>query len=172
MRVLVAVIADNSSSIVAAKLVSIVSISIVDFFPHLPGEGCLILCQMPCSSSSFSSSSFSSFSSFSFLAGPPLPALDRSGPRRTSTDSSWSQWASPDLICQLWIAVGLAGSFLKRLVASESWFAGALQCSGWFHVWPLVGKNSSYSIWHCLSDNFGLSWSGLPLLLQINPLYQ
>ena len=27
------------------------------------------------------------------LAVPPLPALDRSGPRRTSTASSWSQWA-------------------------------------------------------------------------------
>ena len=29
------------------------------------------------------------------LAGPHLPALDRSGPRRTSTASSRSQWASP-----------------------------------------------------------------------------
>ena len=38
------------------------------------------------------------------LARPPLPALDRSGPRRTSTASSRSQWASPDLICQLLIA--------------------------------------------------------------------
>ena len=31
------------------------------------------------------------------LAGPHLPALDRSGHRRTSTASSRSQWASPDL---------------------------------------------------------------------------
>ena len=43
------------------------------------------------------------------LAGPPLPALDRSGRRRTSSASSGSQWASPDLHCQLSIAVGLAG---------------------------------------------------------------
>ena len=49
-------------------------------FPQLPGEGCLILCQMPGPSSSCSSSS-------SILAGP-LPALDRSGHRRTSTASS------------------------------------------------------------------------------------
>ena len=48
-------------------------------------------------------------SSFLLLAGSHLPALDRSGPRRTSSASSWSQWASPDLICQLLIAVGLAG---------------------------------------------------------------
>ena len=33
------------------------------------------------------------------LAGPPLPALDRSGPRRTSTTSSRSQWASPAPNC-------------------------------------------------------------------------
>ena len=32
------------------------------------------------------------------LAGHHLLALDRSGPRRTSTASSRSQWASPDLI--------------------------------------------------------------------------
>ena len=43
------------------------------------------------------------------LAGPPLPALDRSGPRRTSTASSRSQWPLPDLHCQLSITVGLAG---------------------------------------------------------------
>ena len=30
------------------------------------------------------------------LAGPPLPALDRSGRRRTSSARSWWQWASPD----------------------------------------------------------------------------
>ena len=41
------------------------------------------------------------------LAGSQLPALDRSGPRRTSSPSSWSQWASPDLHCQLSIAVDL-----------------------------------------------------------------
>ena len=43
------------------------------------------------------------------LAGPPLTGLDRSGRRRTSSASSWSQWASPDLHCQLSSAVGLAG---------------------------------------------------------------
>ena len=48
-------------------------------------------------------------SSFLRLAGPHLPVLDRSGPRRTSSASSRSQWASPDLFCQLLIAVGFAG---------------------------------------------------------------
>ena len=43
------------------------------------------------------------------LAGSHLPALDRSGPRRTSSARSWSQWSSPDLFCQLLIAVSLAG---------------------------------------------------------------
>ena len=57
------------------------------------------------------------------LAGPHLPALDRSGPRRTSTPQLWSAvglagpqparvgalWAPPDLNCQLSIAVGIAG---------------------------------------------------------------
>ena len=36
-------------------------------------------------------------SSSFFLAGPHLPALDRSEPRQISSASSWSQWASPDL---------------------------------------------------------------------------
>ena len=36
-------------------------------------------------------------------------------PRRASFASSWSQWASPDLICQLLIAVGLAGLHLPAL---------------------------------------------------------
>ena len=52
---------------------------------------------------------------FLLLAGPHLPALDRSEPRRTSSASSWSQWASPDLICQLSIAVVLAGPHLPAL---------------------------------------------------------
>ena len=38
-----------------------------------------------------------------------LAALGRSGPRRTSTASSRSQRASPDLNCQLSITAGLAG---------------------------------------------------------------
>ena len=54
-------------------------------------------------------------SSFLLLAGSHLPALDRSEPRRISSASSWSQWASPDLICQLLIAVSLAGSHLPAL---------------------------------------------------------
>ena len=41
-------------------------------------------------------------------AGPPLPALERSGPRRTSTASSQSQWALPDPNKRA-IAVDLAG---------------------------------------------------------------
>ena len=39
----------------------------------------------------------------------PLPR------RRTSSASSWLQWSSPDLICQLLIAVGLAGPHLPAL---------------------------------------------------------
>ena len=79
-----------------------------------------VRCASPRTSSPRPSSSFS----FLLLAGSHLPALDRSGPRRTSSASSWSQGASPDLICQLLInsngprrtstgeglsAVGLAG---------------------------------------------------------------
>ena len=52
----------------------------------------------------------------SFLAGPHLPALDCSGPRRISTASSRSQWASPD--CQLLIAVVVAGPHLPALDCS------------------------------------------------------
>ena len=51
----------------------------------------------------------------SFLAGPHMPALDRSDLRRTSFASSWSQWSSPDLICQLLIAVAVAGPLLPAL---------------------------------------------------------
>ena len=43
------------------------------------------------------------------LAGPHLPALDRSGPRRTWSASPWSQWASPGPNCYRPIAVGLPG---------------------------------------------------------------
>ena len=49
------------------------------------------------------------------LARPHLPALDCSGPRRTSAASPWSQRSSPDLICQLLIAAGLAGPPLPAL---------------------------------------------------------
>ena len=61
------------------------------------------------------SSSLPRFLPSILLAGPPLPALARSGPCRTSIASSRSQWASPDLICQLFIAVGLAGPHLPPL---------------------------------------------------------
>ena len=53
-------------------------------------------------SPSFFSFLLPSPSSSFFRAGPPLPALDRS-------------WASPDLICQLLIAVSLAGCHLPAL---------------------------------------------------------
>ena len=48
---------------------------------------------------SVSSSSYSSCQLLTavVLAGPHLPVLDRSGPRRTPTGSARSQWASPDL---------------------------------------------------------------------------
>ena len=68
--------------------------TVMHFVPHLPGEGCRILCQMRGSSSC---------SSFSFAF------------RRTSFVRSWSQWSSPDLICQLLIAVVVAGPHLPAL---------------------------------------------------------
>ena len=52
---------------------------------------------------------------FLLLARSHLPALGSNGPRRNSSASSWSQWASPDLICQLLIAVGLPGCHLPAV---------------------------------------------------------
>ena len=49
------------------------------------------------------------------FAGPHLAALDCSDSRRTSSASSWLQWSSPDLICQLLIAVVVAGLHLPAL---------------------------------------------------------
>ena len=43
------------------------------------------------------------------LAGPPLPALDRSGPCRTPTASARSLWASPDFNRREFERSGLAG---------------------------------------------------------------
>ena len=81
-----------------------------------------VRCAAPCTnfpSSSFflPPSSLSRPSSSFLLAGSHLPALDRSGPRRTSSASSWSQGASPDLICQLLIAMVLAGLQQARIWA-------------------------------------------------------
>eukprot|EP00435_Cladocopium_sp_Y103_P000574 s5391_g1.t1 len=42
-------------------------------------------------------------------AGPQRRAPEASGQRRTSTASPRSQWATPDLNCELQIAVGTAG---------------------------------------------------------------
>ena len=56
-------------------------------------------------------------SSSFFLAGPHLPALDRSEPPQISSASSRSQWASRDLHCQLSSAVGLAGPQPARVWA-------------------------------------------------------
>ena len=81
------------------------------------------------------------------LAGPHLPALDRSGPRRTSSASSWSQWASPDLICQHLIAVGLAG---PQLLARDR--CGALWAS------PDLKRRDSE---HC-----GLCWTSTGEILR------
>ena len=79
----------------------------IDFFPtcQVRVVRFYVRCAAPRTSSPSSSfllppSSFlatSSFliSSFLLLAGSHLPALDRSGPRRTSPASSWSQWGSP-----------------------------------------------------------------------------
>ena len=62
-------------------------------------------------------------------AAPPPSSFFLLLPRRTSSASSWSQWASPDLICQLLIAVGLAGPHLpaldrrkpRRISSASSW---------------------------------------------------
>ena len=53
----------------------------------------------------------------SFLAGPHLPALDCSGPGRTSSASPWSQWSSPDTICQRLIAV-----VRRRTSSASTWW--------------------------------------------------
>ena len=85
-------------------------------FPHLPGEGRLILRDgdllptflLPSSPRLLAISSSQRASQDhicqhlpspdrSGFARPQLPALDRSGPCPTSTASSWSQWGSPDL---------------------------------------------------------------------------
>ena len=51
-----------------------------ELFPHLPGEGFVIMSAARLL--------------LLLLAGPHLPPLDRSGPRRTSSASSWSQCAA------------------------------------------------------------------------------
>ena len=54
-------------------------------------------------------------------AAPPVSCLPPSFlPRLTSFASSWSQWSSPDLICQLLIAVVGAGPLLPALDRSGS----------------------------------------------------
>ena len=60
-------------------------------------------------------SSFLAISSFLVLPRPSSSFLVLPPPRRISSASSWSQWASPDFICQLLIAVSLAGSHLPAL---------------------------------------------------------
>ena len=74
------------------------------FFPHLPGEGCQILCQparllLPPSS----------FLLPPFLPGRQLQALDRSVPRQTLTATSGSKCSPPDLHRKLRIKVFPAG---------------------------------------------------------------
>ena len=49
---------------------------------------------------------------------PPPPPLAPPSPRRTSSASSWSQWSSPDLICQFCLAVVVAGPHLAVLFGS------------------------------------------------------
>ena len=51
-------------------------------------------------------------------------------PRRASSASSSSQWASPDLSCQLLIAVGLAGSQLPALDRSGCQLWNAVSLAG------------------------------------------
>ena len=49
-----------------------------------------------------------------FPSPPPSPS-----PRWTSFASSWSQWSSPDLICQFCLAVVVAGPHLRALDRSD-----------------------------------------------------
>ena len=49
-------------------------------------------------------------------AGPQQRAPDPSGQRRTSTASSRSQWATPDLNCEVHIPVGNAGPQLRAQI--------------------------------------------------------
>ena len=72
----------------------------------------------PPSSSSFSFSFFSSGT-----AGPQPRAPDLSGHCRTSTTSSRSQWARPDLNRELQISVGTAGPQLQ-----SQWAVRVRQC--------------------------------------------
>ena len=66
-------------------------------FPHLSGEGGLILCQL------------ARLLLPPLLAGPQLQAQDQSVPRRTSTESSGSECSPPDLHRKLRIRVFPAG---------------------------------------------------------------
>ena len=106
------------------------------FFPTSQVRVVSFYVSLPASSSSFDPSSSSSSPHLICqlliavgLPGSQLPALDRSGPRRTSSASSWSQWASPDLICQLLIAVGLAQPPLPDLNRRGSERCGPRQTS-------------------------------------------
>ena len=66
-------------------------------------------------------------------------------PRRTSSASSWSQWSPPELVCQLLIAVVLAGPHLpaldrsgpRRTSTSESLSAVGLAGLQPARVWAL-----------------------------------
>ena len=74
----------------AIRIMRDISLKLVRIFPHLPCEGCWILCWWRGSSFLLLPSSFFLLppdSSF-FLAGPHLPALDRSEPRQISSASS------------------------------------------------------------------------------------
>ena len=50
-----------------------------------------------------------------FYVSCPAPSSPSPSPRRTSSASSWSQWSSPDLICQFCLAVVVAGPHLRAL---------------------------------------------------------
>ena len=95
---------------------------------------------------------------------PPLSllALHRSGHHRTSTASSWSHWSSPDLNCQLPIAVGTAGPQQPeaRLV---------------LHSWGIALKNRSVSKFTlpCVGvDVLPAHVGGLWSLTSVGPLFK
>ena len=76
-------------------------------FPHLSGQGCSISKE-----EAVSSVSSPQLSKLQIVVGntrPQQQAPDRSGQYRTSTTSSRSQWALPDLNSKLQIAVGTTG---------------------------------------------------------------
>ena len=74
---------------------------------------------------------------------PSFPSFLPSSLGRTSTASSRSQWALPDLHCQLLIAVGLAGPHLPALDRSGRPRRTSTANSRSQRVWPDINRRES-----------------------------